>query len=263
MISIPRFLLAVAAVALAAPIATALQIVGLTPDNRLVTFDAARPKIANRVAATGVEGKLIGIDVRPADGRLYGVDDRGIIYVFEMPRGVATIVARVAQPFAGTPKSVVDFNPQADRLRLINLAGTSLRIVTESGAATVDGRLRYADGDANQSKSPTVTTGAYTNAFAGARGTELFNIDTALDVLVLQSPPNDGVLQTRGKLGVDFSPASAFDITPTADGGNQAYAVSNRTLYRIDLATGRAQRAARISGLDADLIDIAIIHAKR
>ena len=137
MISISRFLLAAAAVALTAPIASALQIVGLTPDNRLVTFDSARPKIANRVAATGVEGKLIGIDVRPADGRLYGVDDKGIIYVFEMLRGVATIVARVAQPFAGTPKSVVDFNPQADRLCLINLAGTSLRLVTESGGATV------------------------------------------------------------------------------------------------------------------------------
>ena len=263
MISLVRFVLAAAAIAFAAPVASALQVVGLTSDNRLVTFDTQNPKITARVAATGIEGRLIGIDVRPADNRLYGVDDRGIIYVLTMPSGAATIVARVAQPFAGTPKAVVDFNPQADRLRLINLAGTSLRIVTESGAVVVDGRLRYADGDVNQGKAPTITTGAYTNAFAGARGTELFNIDTALDVLVLQSPPNDGVLQTRGKLGVDFSPTTAFDITPTGDGGNEAYAVSNRRLYRIDLATGHARRGARISGLDADLIDIAIIHAPR
>ncbi len=263
MISTSRFILAAFAIALTSPVASALQVVGLTPDNRLVTFDTERPKITARVAATGVEGRLIGIDVRPADGRLYGVDDKGTIYVLAMPQGTATIVARIAQPIATAPKAIVDFNPQADRLRVINIAGSSLRIVTESGAVVVDGRLRYADSDPNQGKSPTITTGAYTNAFAGARGTELFNIDTALDLLVLQSPPNDGVLQTKGKLGVDFSPATAFDITPTADGGNLAYAVSNRTLYRIDLATGRAKRGGRISGLDADLIDIAITHAKR
>ena len=243
--------------------AHALEIVGLAADGQLLSFDSAKPRIAKRVRVTGTEARLVGIDVRPADGALYAVDEKGTIYTISPADGAARVVARLARGFEAGAKSIVDFNPQADRLRLINLAGTSYRVVTNTGEVVVDGALRFADGDRNAGKAPTITTGAYTNSFAGARGTELFDIDTALDVLVLQSPPNDGVLQTRGKLGVDFSPTSAFDITPTADGDNLALAVSNRVLYRIDLVSGRAKRIAPIAGLKVDLIDIAIVHAKR
>lgn len=256
-------LLVVLSLAAAATPAMALQVVGLSEDNQLIAFDTRRPKVASRVAVTGIEGRLLGIDFRPADGKLYGVSDRGAIYTIDPRTGVATMAARLAHDFAANPKPIVDFNPQADRLRLINLAGTSLRVVADSGAAAVDGSLRYADDDRHRGIRPTITAGAYTNSFAGARGTELFNIDTALDVLVLQSPPNDGVLQTRGKLGVDLSPDTAFDIAPTPDGGNRAFAVSRRVLYGIDLATGRARRIAAISGLTRDLIDIALVPASR
>jgi hypothetical protein len=262
----PRLPLIAAFVALGAALfqpARAFEVVGLAADGALLTFDSAKPRIVKRLRITGIETRLVGIDIRPADGALYALDESGTIYVLSRGDGSARVVARLALPFAAGAKAVVDFNPQADRLRLINLAGTSYRVVTTTGEVVVDGTLRYAPGDRNAGKAPTITTGAYTNAFAGARGTELFNIDTALDVLVLQSPPNDGVLQTRGRLGVDFSPTTAFDVTPTADGDNLALAVSKRVLYRIDLATGRARRVAPIADLDVDLIDIAIVHAAR
>ncbi|MBL8698950.1 MAG: DUF4394 domain-containing protein [Alphaproteobacteria bacterium] len=251
------------AIVLAAGPAAALQVLGLGDDNRLVVFDTGRPVVTARIALSGVEGRLLGIDFRPADGKLYGVSERGTIYTIDPRSGAATAVATLTQGFAAAPKPVVDFNPQADRLRLINVAGTSFRVVPETGAVTVDGTLRFAEGDRHHGVRPTVTAGAYTNAFAGARGTELFNIDTALDVLVLQSPPNDGVLQSRGRLGIDFSPTTAFDIVPTADGGNRAFAVSRRVLYGIDLESGRARRIAAIARLGTDLIDIAIVPPRR
>jgi hypothetical protein len=262
----PRLPLLAALVALGATLfqpARALEIVGLGADGTLLTFDSAKPRVAKRLRVDGAKARLVGIDLRPADGALYALDETGTIYVLSRDDGSARVVARLALPFVAGAKALVDFNPQADRLRLINLAGTSYRVATTTGEVAVDGTLRYAPGDRHAGRAPTITTGAYTNAFAGARGTELFNIDTALDVLVLQSPPNDGVLQTRGRLGVDFSPSTAFDITPTADGDNLALAVSKRVLYRIDLASGRARRVGPIAGLDVDLIDIAIIHAGR
>ena len=257
-----RGLVVVLLLAVATP-AAAHQIIGLSDENGLIAFDSKRPKVTSRVVVTGTDGRLLGIDYRPADGKLYGVSERGTIYTIDPRTGVAAMAARLAQEFAAAPKPIVDFNPQADRLRLINLAGTSLRVVPETGAAVVDGSLRYADGDRHRGIRPTVTAGAYTNAFAGARGTELFNIDTALDILVLQSPPNDGVLQTRGKLGIDFAPNTAFDIAPTPDGGNRAFAVSRRVLYRIDLESGRAHRIGAIAKLASDLIDIAIVPMPR
>jgi hypothetical protein len=248
-LNVPRLPLLAALVALRRALfqpARALEIVGLAADGTLLTFDSAKPRVAKRLRVD--RHRSAPRRDRPAPRRRCALRARR--EGNDLRRCRAATDRRASSPASRCPSSpaprpMVDFNPQADRLRLINLAGVSYRVVTTTGEVAVDGTLRYAPGDRNAGKAPTITTGAYTNAFAGARGTELFNIDTALDVLVLQSPPNDGVLQTRGSLGVDFSPTTAFDITPTADGDNLALAVSKRVLYRIDLATGRAQARRR------------------
>ena len=69
----------------------------------------------------------------------------------------------------------------------------------------------------------------------------LYDIDAASDQLLIQNPPNNGVLTAVGSLGVDTSNNAAFDISPL---DNVAFAALNvggvSGLYTINLATGAA-----------------------
>ena len=61
----------------------------------------------------------------------------------------------------------VDFNPVADRLRVMGSDGTSHRVNVDDGKVTVDGSHKFKDGDANAGKTPKVIAGAYSNSFKG------------------------------------------------------------------------------------------------
>ncbi|MGH7002770.1 MAG: DUF4394 domain-containing protein [Alphaproteobacteria bacterium] len=234
----------------------------LTGDNKLVTFDTDTRKAAKTVAVKGTDGALLGIDVRPNDGKLYGITGSGAIYTIDAGTGAATKVSQLDKKFDHGGRALVDFNPQADRLRLIGLNGTSLRVDVDKGAVTVDGSLKYGEKDANATKKATVTMGAYTNSMPKAKGTELFNIDTTLGTLVLQSPPNDGVLQTRGPTGVKFGPKASMDIFLNANDDNIAYVLDGGTLHMIDLKTGKATKAGKVAAT-ATAIDFAIQPVKK
>jgi hypothetical protein len=248
---------AVVAAAFAAP-AGAATLVGLTGKGELISFDSHKPGLAKTVAISGVQGNVLGIDVRPADKKLYAVTDASIIYSVDPTTGVATQVAKLSDAFSGGGKAVVDFNPAADRLRLMGVNGTNFRIHPDTGAVTKDGTLVYAPADKMTGKKPVITAGAYTNSMAGVRGTELFNLDTSNGVLTLQSPPNDGVQQTRGAFGVKFSQNTAFDIMPDGDGGNVAFALSGKKLYTVDLEKGEATLVRELKKMPA-IVDMAIL----
>jgi len=234
----------------------------LTGDNKLVTFDTETRATSKTVAIKGTDGALLGIDVRPNDGKLYGVTNSGAIYTIDVATGAATKVSQLDKKFDHGGRALVDFNPQADRLRLIGVNGVSFRVDVDKGAVTVDGSLKYGEKDANAAKKATVTMGAYTNSMPKAKGTELFNIDTALGNLVLQSPPNDGVLQTRGPTGVKFSAKANIDIFLNANDDNVAYVLDRGTLYTVDLKTGKATKTGTVKGT-ATAIDFAIQPIKR
>ena len=215
-------------------------LVALTDDNTLVSFDSDNPGDTEFTEVTGVEGALLGIDTRPADGMVYSIDTLNNIYTIDPSSGEATYVSTLDTPFEGGTISGFDFNPAADRLRLVGDNDQNFRINVETGEVTLDGMLAFADGDVSDGVNPNVTAAAYTNSFDGTDSTELYNIDTLLNDLVLQNPPNDGTLVTIGDLGIDFDTLGGFDIVFSADNGNTAYAVSNTTLYGIDLGTGEA-----------------------
>jgi hypothetical protein len=247
---------AAAAIGVAAP-AGAATLVGLTGKGDLITFDSHKPGLAKSVAISGVQGKVLGIDIRPADKKLYAVTDASVIYTVDPKTGAATQVAKLSEAFAGGGKAIVDFNPVADRLRLMGANGTNFRIHPDTGAVTKDGMLAYAAADKMSGKKPWITAGAYTNSMAGAARTELFNLDTGNGVLTLQNPPNDGAQQTRGTFGVKFAQDTAFDIMPDGNGGNIAYALSGKTLYTVDLEKGEAKTVRELKKLPA-IVDIAI-----
>lgn len=250
---------AMIAVGIAAP-ASAVTLVGLTGKGELISFDSHKPGLARTVAISGVQGTVLGIDVRPADKKLYAVTDASIIYTVDPKTGAATQVVKLSEAFSGGGKAVVDFNPAADRLRLMGANGVNFRIHPDTGAVTKDGNLAYAPADRMNGKKPGITAGAYTNSMAGVRGTELFNLDTMNGVLTLQSPPNDGVQLTRGTFGIKLSQNTAFDIMPDGNGGNIAYALSGRTLYTVDLEKGEAKMVRALKKLPS-IVDMAILPA--
>src|SRR3954463_15199381 len=63
-------------------------IVGLVDGKSIVTIDPASRKVASKVDVKGA-GPLAGIDVRPADGMLYGVAADGTIFTIDIKSGQA------------------------------------------------------------------------------------------------------------------------------------------------------------------------------
>ncbi len=242
----------------------AVEVVGLTADQRLICFRSDRPGRARdiaRVRGLVDDTRLVGIDVRPANAQLYGLGDLGGIYTIDVRTARVTRVARTTQPLRGTSFGV-DFNPAADRLRAISDVGQNLRINVADGSTTLDGDLNYTAG----TPATGVTGAAYTNNDADPNtGTTLFDVDSSLDQVAIQSPPNNGTLVATGKLGVDTGADVAADIVSKIRGGttvaNTAYAAlsspSGSTFHTIDLLTGRATATGEFDD-DDRIVGIAV-----
>lgn len=245
-----------AALLLTSAAANAAQIAALVDGDTIAMVDTTQKKATGSVKVTGISGKLLGIDVRPADGMLYGLVDDGTVVTIAKD-GKATQKSKLQTMLNSGVTAIVDFNPAADRLRVMGSDGMSLRANVDDGKVTKDGDHKYAETDVNKGEKPNVIAGAYTNSVKGAKETALFNIDGAKGALVKQAPPNDGILNQVGKLGM-MPKVVAFDIW--SDGTkNQAWLMSDNTLYSVDLATGKATEAAKISGVTGKVTDIAIM----
>lgn len=237
--------------------AEAATLVGLTADNTLVKIDTATMATSAPMAISGAD-KIVGIDQRPADGKLYGLTAAGQFVVIDHMSGAATAGSMLSEKVALGPRPVVDFNPVADRLRVIAADGVSLRINVDTGATLIDKPLNYDAADASAAKKPAVAAGAYTNSMKGAKGTELFHVDGGNGALVLQNPPNDGVLKTRGMVGVTAPADLVMDIANDGEGKNTAYLIAGDALYTLDLTSGKATQVGMIKGMNGKLVDIAV-----
>jgi hypothetical protein len=257
-----------------------LTFVGLTADQRLVVFgecNPGRPRDLGPITGlSGPDSALIGIDYRVQNGLLYGVGNGGGVYRFDTPNvPAATLVNRLSMPLDPTATSFgVDFNPAADRLRIIANTGQNLRHnVNDGGTTLVDGMLNYIEGTPPAPVLATGVTGAaYTNNDLDAdTSTTLFDIDTTLDEVAIQSPPNNGSLVATGLLNVDADAMVGFDIYTQLRKGmaaaNNAFAtlvVGGRTgFYRVNLLAGTATLIDNFSRDKTDdfsdpVIDIAI-----
>jgi hypothetical protein len=259
-----NFALTVAAAGLATGLAMAASqaatIAALQDGTSIAWIDTDQKKVTKTVRLDG-GAKLIGIDVRPADGKLYGVTADGVIVTVDPATGKWEKKSQISEKLPSGVTFSVDFNPAADRLRVLTSAGMSLRINVEDGKATVDGQLKYAETDANKGKTPRVIAAGYSNSFAGTKETGLYDIDAANGVFVKQAPPNDGILNTLGKLNVPLAAPIAFDVWSDGKGGNTGWLLSNGQLYSVDIASGATKSMGRVSGLKGKVSDIAIMPA--
>ena len=256
--------------------AKAPVIVGLSDAGTLVSFAPLTPNsLTSTVTISGVAAgeTLLGMDVRPKDRLLYALSSAGKIYTIDPATGAATAKATLTadaadatSPYVGIGGSAfaVDFNPLADRLRVISDTGQNLRIHVDTGATTTDAAINAAGA------TPLVTGAAYTNSFAGTTTTSLLDIDTNGATLALQNPPNDGTLVAVGALGVNAAGNAGLDIAGGANGlalaALRTSAGGPSSLYRIDLLTGAAtlvngaaNPAMSLVGSGTGLRDIAIM----
>ena len=233
--------------------ASAETIFGLTTGNQLFTFDSATPgSISAPVPVTGLlpATTLVGIDFRPVDQRLVGVGQvgqaggTGTVYAIDPQTGAATSI-NTGFTLTGTAYGV-DFNPVPNALRIVSNAGQNLRIVN-GGTGTVN-----TDSALNPGTPSVVGVvgAAYSNNFAGATMTTLFDINNSGPAtLVTQGgpngvpSPNTGQLFPVGSLGVNTTDQVGFDISPNsgvAFASLTPVGAPGSSLYTINLGTGAA-----------------------
>lgn len=251
-----RKLSALAAVAasslMLAGAANASLIYGIDQHNVLFTFDSANPTAvlnAQRINYTGAanaNGVAVGIDFRPADGKLYIMTDFGEVFSSDQSGGfnaTAASTGSLSVALSGTSFGF-DFNPVPDRLRVTSDTDQNLR--HQIGAATlVDGLINGSYGN------PSVVGAAYLNPDNDpSTGTTLYTIDSLNDSLNIQNPPNNGTQVVQGPLGIDVnSEEVGFDIEV---GTNIAYLAANvggdhrSNLYTVDKVSGAATLVGQI-----------------
>lgn len=249
--------LAAACAALAAP-AAAATIVALKDGTSLVWIDTDKKAVTGTVKLDG-GASLVGIDVRPSDGKLYGLTLAGDIVTIDPKSGKWEKKSTLSERLPANSNITVDFNPVADRMRILASTGISLRVNVDDGKATVDGALKYADTDANKGKVPNVTAGGYSNSCAGTKETALYDIDIASNSLMKQAPPNDGIIATIGKLTEAPKGAIAFDVYSDCKGMSAGWLLHSGWLSSVDLATGKTTRIGAIKGLSGKVTDMAIL----
>lgn len=237
--------------------AFAAPAVALSGADTLFMFDSETTEVSGSVKVTGVDG-LAGIDVRPADKMLYGVSLAGEIVTIDPSTGAATVTHMLSEMLPSFEGAIVDFNPMADRLRLMATDGTNFRVNPDDGSVTRDGSLNFEAGDMHAGETPTIVAAAYTNSVGKPEATAMYDIDATIVALVQQAAPNDGTLKAIGKLGIEGARNYAFDIASTADLTNTAYLVAGSTLYTVDLATGATTEIGAVAGAE-DFSDIAIL----
>lgn len=250
------------------------NILGLTRDQRLICFDEFNPGNAAHLAAVnGLIGdtNLVGIDFRPATGfnadgtndggDLYGLGNAGGVYVINLRTGQATLRSRLNVALSGTSFGI-DFNPVVDRLRIVSDNGQNLRANVDTGATIVDGVLNYTPG----TPANGITGAAYINNDADPNtATTLYTIDSLLDQLNTQVPPNAGTQNQTGKLTVDTTPDVGFDIystirnrsTVNVEGFASLTVAGVARFYSIALFTGKATSRGSFSSQN-QVVDIAI-----
>lgn len=255
------------------------DIVVLADDGRLSCLPGAEPAKARPIGTVSGLGTetLVGIDYRSTftdaagvangvgpEGVLYGLGSAGGIFTVDAKTAVATKRSQLSVALEGTAFDI-DFNPTVDRLRIVSDNGQNLRVNVDTGAAIVDGALNYASVAA-----PGISAVAYTNVDSDpATATTLYDIDTTTDQLVVQNPPNNGVLVgIGGALGVDAGSPAGFDLysqvkdigagvlTTTDVTGFAVLTVGGqRTLYRVTPYSGRLVAQGT---MDIPVADIAI-----
>ncbi|WP_445148350.1 DUF4394 domain-containing protein [Baekduia sp. Peel2402] len=275
-LSLLTALAACVATALAAPAAQAKpapKAFALNGTN-LVSFDPSKPSDATSTPIVGVAAgeTLVGIDIRPANGMLYGLGvnaatDTATLYVigpagFASPVGTYGAIALTTNGITTVDLPAGDYgfdvNPVADRIRVTASSSLNFRINPNNGAALDGSGATGVNPDGPINGATTGVSGAaFTNSGSNlATATTLYTLDAATDELMIQNPSNNGTqtspltltlsgvpLNATAVPGFDLDPAvivTTNNVAATGDGYAILTVGGANHLYTIDLATGAA-----------------------
>jgi hypothetical protein len=209
--------------------------------NNFALFHSASPGTVDRnLPITGLltGDRIVGIDFRPVDGKLYGVGTDSRVYTVDTVTAVASPVGVTFTPALNGEHFGVVLDPATDRIRIQSAeTGQKLRLDPATGQVTdEDAVLAYAVGDANEGTIPAIAAAAITTGAAGAT----YGIDWLLDEFVVTSDPSNGQLTSVGSTGVVTAACAALDV-----GANGVVYASMTTggvnsLYTMNVTTGAA-----------------------
>jgi len=233
----------------------------VTDAAELLRINAGQPRrVLERKPLAGLPAgeRLLGIDFRVARGVLYALSSGGHVYTLDTASGrLARLGAGPAIALQGT-RFGFDFNPVADRIRVVSDAGMNLRLHPDTGLlAATDPTLHAADATARVASlgaaaagTPAITAAAYTYNKTDDKLTTNYAIDTAAGTLVMQGSregaqpvvsPNTGRIGTVGALGTGPVEDASFDIADIDNTALAALRTQGRTrLHLVDLHSGRA-----------------------
>ncbi len=227
--------------------AGAVNLLGITSANELSRLDTGNLAAASRVAISGLDAgdRFVGIDLRPADNKVYGITLSNRIYTVDAASGATSFVANLSAPVVDPTLGYgIDFNPSAD------FAGaSSLRFTSSAGSNFAINPMTGVVGNAMSNIGAGNTAVAYSNAAIlptmAPASTQLYYLNSDTDTLsVALTGFNSPTITPIGPLGVDVLKANGFELL--ANG--QAFAALNvdggtslvTGIYGIDLATGAA-----------------------
>jgi hypothetical protein len=217
----------------------------------LIRFNAGTPRrvdLRQPIGGLASGETLLGIDFRVARGVLYGLTSAGRLVTIDTATGATRPVGSAPPAVLQGTRFGVDFNPAADRLRVVSDSGQNLRFHPDTGALVFTDPVLAPMADGGP--APSIAGAAYTYNKTNDKLTTNYALDTGRGWLVTQGSvegrepvvsPNTGRIGDVGALGTGPVDDAAFDI---ADIGNVALAAlrkDGRTrLYELDLATGKA-----------------------
>lgn len=262
--------------------APSLPAFGLINGNTMSYFLTSTPNkldwVADITGFVGCDTALVGVDMRVQDGLLYGVGNcpgsagyANIYTIPFLPDADVMPITKVSQLTVGLDGTNfgVDFNPAADRLRIVSDTGQNLRHNLSLHTTIADMPLNLNGAPAKGSIGAAYTN----NDLSAASATTLFDIDTLNDQVAIQAPPNNGTLNPTGNLGVNASPKVGADIfsdlpspawpptgktiTNTAFAAFALNGTTRSSFYMFDVLTGTATKVGDFPSI-GPVTDVAI-----
>jgi hypothetical protein len=214
-----------------------------TNGTAITRFNTNEPRIVATVPVTGMQSgeTLVSIDLRPSTNELFGIGNMSLLYSINATTGVATQVGSGGAFTLNGTTFGMDFNPVADRIRVVSNAEQNMRLNPNIGT--------LAAMDTDLTPAGNTVEVAYENNFVGANLTTLYAIDSVTGQLEMiggtngTPSANAGAVTAIGSLGLgtNLNGNIGFDITGVRNKAFATITVDGQSrLYSINLITGGA-----------------------
>ncbi|HEU5170341.1 MAG TPA: DUF4394 domain-containing protein [Gemmatimonadales bacterium] len=223
------------------PAPVGMVIYAVDNGNRLLMFGTESGSTISRlmpITGLPILKRIVGIDFRPSNGKLYGVGNDSRVYLIDKQTGAATPVG--SGPFSPKIISAFDihfgmgFDPVTDRIRLISTElGVNWSINPDDGTAVTGQSPRYAAGDPHEGATPRIAGLAYAPPAVSARSGAfharmaqlaasspcddlMYAIDTELAEIIGSCDPDEGDFTSLGPIpGITAAACAELKFAPS------------------------------------------------